>query len=51
MKEFIRKPTKKETYGNKQDAIRKLSDKLKKEVVYMPYGDQGKGFYSKECLR
>jgi len=23
----------------------------KKEVVYMPYGDQGKGFYSKECLK
>jgi len=46
MKEFIRKPTKKETYGNKQDALRRLSNELEKEVVYMPYGEKGRGFYA-----
>ena len=47
--EIVKKATKKEIYGNKpkQYTMRKLSEKYNCEVVYMPYGKEGKGFYIK----
>lgn len=47
---LIKKATKKEAYGSKpkQDIMRKLSEIHNVEVVYMPYGNEGKGFYIKE---
>ncbi len=51
---FIKKPTQKEIYGSKpkQDKMRQLQKEYENDVfykgfkvVYMPYGEHGKGFY------
>ena len=44
---MLKKATKREIYGekSKQDTMRKLSKIYNKEVVFMPYGNKGKGFY------
>ena len=44
---FIKTANKKEQYGNKpkQDAMRKLSTMYNGNIVYKPYGKNGKGFY------
>ena len=45
--QFIKKATKRESLSSKatQDALRKLNAVYNQEVVYMPYGNKGKGFY------
>ena len=44
---LIKKANKKEAIGGKatQNTMLKLKEIYKKEVVYMPYGREGKGFY------
>lgn len=44
---LIKKASKKEKYGNseKQKTMLKLSEIYKTEIVFMPYGEKGCGFY------
>lgn len=46
---IIKLATKKEAASGKatQDMLRKLEKIWQKEVVFMPYGKQGRGFYIK----
>lgn len=48
---FIREATKKEKFGNKQSILRKLKARYNKEVVYMPYGKDGQGFYLRDKIK
>ena len=49
--ELIKLASKSEKYGGKikQDKMRQLKEKYQCEIVYMPYGENGAGFY-KICL-
>lgn len=46
--ELIKKATRQERYGGKlkQDTMRKLSELYGQDIVYIPYGKQGNGFYT-----
>lgn len=48
---FLRKSTKKEIYSKTlmQRALTNLNESASgKEIVFMPYGPQGKGYYAKD---
>ena len=50
---LLKKATKIEKYGNAQcqRTMQKLKEKYNIEVVYMPYGIEGSGFYCEEVIQ